>query len=48
LGKDAQIEVGNPGEFTVWVEGAKVAEKTGGRFPDPAEIIAAIARAVGP
>ena len=45
LGRDAQIEVGNAGEFTVWVEGTKVAEKTGGKFPEPAEIIAAIERA---
>jgi len=45
LGRDAQIEPGNAGEFTVWVEGVKVAEKTGGRFPEPAEIIAAIERA---
>jgi len=39
------IEVGNPGEFTVWVGDAKVAEKTGGKFPDPAQIIAAIEKA---
>jgi hypothetical protein len=48
LGQDAQIEVGNSGELSVWVDGVKVIEKTGGKFPEPAEIIAAIARAVGP
>ena len=39
------MEVGNSGEFTVWVDDQKVAEKTGGRFPLPDEIIAAILRA---
>ena len=38
----ATIEVGTSGEFTVWVDGVKVAEKTGGKFPEPAAIIAAI------
>lgn len=36
------MEVGDSGEFTVWVGEQKVIEKIGGRFPDPAEIIAAV------
>jgi len=44
LGQPTQIEVGNSGEFTIWVDGVKVAEKLGGRFPEPAEIVAAIQR----
>jgi len=39
--------VGNSGEFTVWVDGTKVAEKAAGRFPEPAEIVAAV-RAASP
>ena len=42
LNIDATLEVGGSGEFTVWVDGARVAEKTGWRFPDPAEIVAAV------
>lgn len=42
MGLDAVLEVGSSGEFTVWVDGAKVAEKAGGRFPEPPEVIAAV------
>jgi hypothetical protein len=45
VGALARLEVGSSGEFSVWVDGAKVIEKSGGRFPDPADIIAAIQRA---
>jgi len=34
--------VGNSGEFTIWVDGAKVIEKQGGKFPDPKDIVAAV------
>lgn len=34
--------VGNSGEFTVWVDGAKVAEKRGGAFPEPTAVVAAV------
>ena len=47
LGVDATLVVGNSGEFTVWVDQTKVAEKKWGRFPDPADVIAAV-RAVAP
>jgi hypothetical protein len=42
LNVDAVLAVGDPGELTVWLDGAKVIEKTTMRFPEPPEIIAAI------
>jgi len=33
---------GNAGEFTVWVDEAKVVEKRWGRFPDAKEIVEAV------
>ena len=41
-GTDVQLVVGTSGEFTVWVGDRKVAEKTGQRFPEPSEVIAAV------
>jgi hypothetical protein len=41
LGVDAKLEVGNSGEFTVWVGADKVAEKQW-RFPDPADVVGAV------
>ena len=42
LGVDATLEVGNSGEFTVWVDGAKVSEKKWMRFPEPKDVVAAV------
>ena len=42
LGVDATLEVGNSGEFTVWVGADVVAEKKWMRFPDPADVVAAV------
>jgi len=42
LGVDAELMVGNSGEFTVWVDSAKVAEKSMGRFPEPDDVVAAV------
>ena len=42
LGVDAQLVVGSSGEFTVWVDQKKVAEKKWGRFPDPRDVITAV------
>lgn len=42
LGLDTKLEVGSPGEFTVWVDDRKIAEKAAGRFPTPEEVVAAI------
>ena len=42
LGVDAELVIGGSGEFTVWVGDKQVAEKRWGRFPDPADVIAAV------
>ena len=42
MGITAELRVGNSGEFTVWVDDVKVAEKQQGRFPEPAEVVAAL------
>lgn len=48
LGLDTELVVGRSGEFTVWVDDAKVAEKSGAVFPEPADVVARIrARAPG-
>ena len=39
MGVGAQLVVGDPGEFTVWVDEQKVAEKQQGRFPEPSDVI---------
>lgn len=47
LDVDAVLEVGNPGEFSIWVENQKVADKQGGMFPEPAEAVAAVRATLG-
>jgi hypothetical protein len=42
LGVETDLVVGNSGEFTVWVDGAKVAEKKGGAFPEPTAVVTAV------
>lgn len=42
LGVEAELIVGGSGEFTVWVDDAKVSEKQWGRFPDPVAVVAAV------
>jgi hypothetical protein len=42
LGVEATLEVGNSGEFTVWVDEAKVVEKRVLRFPDPSDVVKAV------
>jgi predicted Rdx family selenoprotein len=42
LGVDVELVVGNSGEFTIWVGDTKVAEKSWGRFPDPAKVVDAV------
>jgi hypothetical protein len=48
LGVVAEMVVGNSGEFTVWVDSAKVAEKTMGKFPEPGAVVAAVRAATSP
>jgi predicted Rdx family selenoprotein len=47
LDVDAQLVVGSPGEFTVWIDGDKVAEKANGRFPEPADVVSAVRARIG-
>lgn len=47
LGVDARLEVGSSGEFTVWVDDRMVAEKKWAKFPDPADVVAAVKAASG-
>lgn len=42
LGVDTELVVGGSGEFTVWVDDRKVAEKSWGRFPEPTAVVAAV------
>ena len=42
LGVDAELKVGSSGEFTVWVDDHKVAEKTWRGFPDPEDVVDAV------
>ena len=42
LGISADLVAGDAGEFTVWVDDAKVVEKRWGRFPDAKEIVEAV------
>ena len=48
LGLDTDLVVGNSGEFTVWVNGQKVAEKKGGAFPEPTAVVTAVRAANTP
>jgi hypothetical protein len=41
LGIKAELVVGGAGEFTVWVDGTKVAEKDW-QFPEPSAVVAAV------
>lgn len=46
LGLDAQLVVGNSGEFTVWLDDRLIAEKKHGEFPSPDEVVAAMEEAL--
>ena len=43
---DADTEPGSRGEFTVWVDGVKVAEKTRTGFPAEPAIVEAVSKAI--
>lgn len=42
LGLEAELVVGNSGEFTVWVDDRKIAEKSMGRFPEAHAVVSAV------
>ena len=43
---DTEVEPGGRGEFTVWVDGKKVAEKSRSGFPAEPALIEAVKRAM--
>lgn len=42
LNVESELVIGSSGEFTVWVDGKKVAEKRAGMFPEPVAVVAAV------
>ena len=46
LNQDADLEPGGRGEFTVWVDGKKVAEKTRTGFPGEPAVIESVKAAL--
>lgn len=46
LGIDSDLQVGNPGEFTVWIDSRKVADKAGGGFPPESAVVEAVRAAM--
>ena len=46
LDLDADLEPGGRGEFTVWVDGNKVVEKSRSGFPADSALITAVTRAL--
>ena len=48
LNVEPVLLVGSPGEFTIWVDSEKVAEKRLGDFPDPGAVVEAVRAALGP
>jgi predicted Rdx family selenoprotein len=43
---DTDLEPGGRGEFTVWVDGVKVAEKSRSGFPSEKAVVETVSRAV--
>ena len=48
LGLTATLVVGNPGEFTVWVDSRNVVSKDGGEFPSDERAVSAVRAAMSP
>lgn len=48
LDLDAELVVGSSGEFTLWVDGVKVAEKARNGLLDPDDAVAAVREAIRP
>jgi predicted Rdx family selenoprotein len=44
---DADLEPGGRGEFSIWVDGVKVAEKSRSGFPTEKAVVAAVSKAIG-
>jgi predicted Rdx family selenoprotein len=46
LGADTDLQPGGRGEFTVWVDGKKVAEKSRSGFPSETAIVETVRKAL--
>lgn len=46
-GQDTELEVGNRGELTIWVDGTKVAGKGPDGFPSSEQVVQAVTTALG-
>ena len=46
LNHDAEIEPGGRGEFSVWVDNVKVAEKSRAGFPAETAVVESVAKAI--
>ena len=44
---DAGLEPGGRGEFTIWVDGVKVAEKSRSGFPSEKAVVETVSKALG-
>ena len=44
---DADVEPGARGEFTIWVDGVKVAEKSRSGFPSEKAVVETVSKALG-
>jgi hypothetical protein len=47
VGLDAEMTLGSPGEFSVWVDGRQVAKKGLLFFPADTKVLAAVRQALG-
>jgi len=47
FGVEPTLVSGGRGEFTVWLDGRKIADKVHGEFPTEAEVVAAARAALG-
>jgi hypothetical protein len=47
LGLDTELVAGGRGEFTVWVDEERVAQKDADGFPSDEDAVAAVQRAIG-
>ena len=47
IGADIEVEPGGRGEFSVWVDGTKVAEKSHSGFPAEQTLVETVRHALG-
>jgi len=47
-GLDTKLQIGGPGEFSVWIDDKQVAEKKMGMFPSTDAVVAAVRAAIVP